>query len=102
MSATIRHPEERAKRSRRMTGRGLLRAKKPLMRALTNVQPQRVVVGFCAEAAGGGADGKAGLIQHAWTRPLRLSAALGSIELACKTRHRKVTWIWPLGQPNRS
>src|SRR5215471_846421 len=62
----------------------------------------RVVVGVCAAAAGAGGGCNDGLIQHAWTRPLRLSAALGSIVLACRTRQRNVTWIWPLGQPNRS
>ncbi len=40
---------------------------------------------------------KAGLIQQAWTRPFKLSAAFGSMVLACKTRQRNVAWMWPLG-----
>ena len=53
-------------------------------------------------AAAGGVTCKVGLIQQEFTRPLRLSAAFGSILLECSSRQRKVAWIWPLGQPNRS
>ena len=48
------------------------------------------VVGAGAAAAACGC--AAGLIQHAWTRPLRLSGTLGSIALKKRTRQRKVAW----------
>jgi hypothetical protein len=47
-----------------------------------------LVVGLGAAAAAGGAGGIAGLIQQAWTRALRLSAAFGSTVLPCKIRQR--------------
>src|SRR5258706_5904642 len=43
-----------------------------------------------AAAAACGCD--AGLIQQAWTRPLRLSGTLGSMALKKRTRQRKVAW----------
>lgn len=51
--------------------------------------PEVVGAGVAAAAACGCA---AGLIQHAWTRPLRLSGTLGSIALKKRTRQRKVAW----------
>ena len=49
-----------------------------------------MVVGLGTAAAGAAAGSKDGLIQQACTRPFRLSAAFGSIALACKTRQRNV------------
>lgn len=65
----------------------------------------------CCAAAGAGAAGAAvaggcgcadGLIQQAWTRPFRVSATFGSMVAPKRTTQRKVAWIWPPGQPNRS
>jgi len=58
--------------------------------------------GLGSAAAGGGGGGISGLIQQAWTRPFKLSAAFGSIAFPCKIRHRNVAWMCPPGQPNRS
>lgn len=52
-----------------------------------------------AAAAWGCADG---LIQQAWTRPLRVSATFGSMVAPNRTTQRNAAWIWPPGQPNRS
>jgi len=51
--------------------------------------PEVAGPGVAAAAACGCA---AGLIQQAWTRPLRLSGTLGSIALKKRTRQRKVAW----------
>jgi hypothetical protein len=51
--------------------------------------PEVAGAGALAAAACGCA---AGLIQQAWTRPLRLSGTLGSIALKKRTRQRKVAW----------
>src|ERR1039458_1659783 len=54
-----------------------------------------------AGAAGAGAGASPGLSQQTWTRPFRLSWALGSIG-PCRTRQRKEAWICEFGQPKRS
>ena len=62
-----------------------------------------VALGAAAAAAAlAAAAGWVGLIQQAWTRPFRLSAAFGSMLLACKIRQRKAAWTWAPGQPKRS
>ena len=61
-----------------------------------------LAAGAAAAAGAGGGAGFAGLIQHACTRPFRVSAAFGSMLLPCRIRQRNEAWIWALGQPKRS
>src|SRR5438045_1550664 len=90
--------------------------------AILSIVPKRLgFVYFGASAAGaagagggaaagvpaGGAEAAAcgcalGLIQQAWTSPLKLDGTLGSINPPNLVRQRKAAWTWPPGQPNRS
>ena len=55
---------------------------------------RRFAAGAAAAAGAGGGAGLPGLIQQAWTRPLRLSAAFGSMPLPCRIRQRNEAWTW--------
>ena len=72
-----------------MAGGGAGAAAGAVAAAGAGAVPDVAGAGVAAAAACGCA---AGLIQQAWTRPLRLSGTLGSIALKKRTRQRKVAW----------